>query len=116
MFNKGPVLGFLKLAAVLIVVVCVVNADQLWHLIQKTPYALEYNVSEANVTILPRPADCDFFASPIGFKSCHYEKEVAVFDNLGRGIVGGYVINRYAGERLARGQASSVTVGWHRIE
>jgi hypothetical protein len=103
-----------KVAAVLFVIICAVNADQLWRLIQKTPYAWEYNISEANVTYSPRPSDCDFFGSPVGFKSCHYEKQVQVYDDHGRPIVNGYVVDG-RGERVGRGKADRVTVEWSKI-
>jgi hypothetical protein len=70
----------------------------------QTLYAWGYNVSEAKVTLYPRPADCDFFGSPIGLKSCHYEKQVQVYDKYGRSIVKG------------RGNADSVTVYWSKVD
>ncbi len=80
----------------------VFNPDQVWQLIQKTPYPSS-TMSPRPRSSFPRPSDCDFFGSPIGFKSCHYEKQVQVFDNTGRLIVDGYAVDWR--ERVVRGQA-----------
>ena len=46
----------------------------LWH--SKIRYALQYQVGYHKVMMDPEPVDCDFLRAPIGFKGCHYAREV----------------------------------------
>jgi hypothetical protein len=39
-------------------------------------YAVEYKVSPKKIQIDSKPADCDFWHAPVGFKGCHYERSV----------------------------------------
>jgi hypothetical protein len=40
-------------------------------------YSLRYRVPSDKVYIDPEPKDCDFWHAPVGFKECHYEKQVS---------------------------------------
>jgi hypothetical protein len=43
--------------------------DEVW-------YATKYCAPTEKVTIYHRPTDCDYYHAPIGYKDCHYEREV----------------------------------------
>lgn len=47
-----------------------------WWGIDVVWYSAEYGVSTDKVHIDPKPTDCDFWHAPVGFKGCHYEREV----------------------------------------
>jgi hypothetical protein len=40
-------------------------------------YSFTYRVPTDKVYIDPEPTDCDFLHAPMGFKGCHYEKQVS---------------------------------------
>lgn len=46
--------------------------DRVW-------YSAVHNADWKQVNVNKRPADCDFFYSPIGNKSCHYKKSTVIF-------------------------------------
>jgi hypothetical protein len=43
---------------------------------QRTYYRTFYGGSHSNVVLVAEPRDCNWATSPMGNKSCHYDKEV----------------------------------------
>lgn len=43
-------------------------------------YSFKYNVGFKDVSTEPKPDDCDFLRSPMGFKGCSYKARVRVFN------------------------------------
>jgi len=48
----------------------------IWH--AKWRYAAAYNIPSSQIYVQVEPHDCDFFASPLGTKYCHYERTVSI--------------------------------------
>ena len=44
-------------------------------------YGMANHVVSRNVSLTPKPHDCEFLTAPIGEKHCHYEASVAVINN-----------------------------------
>jgi len=61
--------------AVLVVIAVVVWVPDMWH--SKARYAWSHDISTDQVTVEPRPKDCDFFHVPIGDKGCEYKRQVS---------------------------------------
>ncbi len=78
--KKNPVLEALYI--LLAVWLGIAALDYLSHArwVNKFRYAIWYRVDGSRVQQLEDkpPSDCDFLKAPIGFKGCHYKKEVVV--------------------------------------
>ena len=81
----------------------------------KAWYSFRYNADFANITILKRPVDCDFFHAPLGLKGCTYEKRTNVFGDEQRQAL---IRQATTGEgRLsATNRPNAVTVYWDKTE
>jgi hypothetical protein len=49
---------------------------RLWH-------AVWYGVDMEQVSIEPKPPDCDFWYAPVGRKACHFKSTIAAFNSAG---------------------------------
>ena len=77
--NGDEMLGSLFGIGVLITIVWLTFFDG-WH--SKLRYFIQYgnqysSVSYDQVTIVPKPHDCEWSTSPLGNKNCHYEPDVS---------------------------------------
>lgn len=68
----GTLLGWLVFLLIAWFVVAYLLPDG-WRI----KYAMRYLVSYEHVSVEARPTKCDFFHTPIGEKSCHYEKQIS---------------------------------------
>jgi len=61
----------------------------------KIKYSVEYDVDISKVERKAPPSDCNFFYAPLGFKGCHYKKDVSAF-NSDSMLVGGDDAPKYS--------------------
>ena len=91
-------------------------------------YALRYKVNLDNVTFERRPFDCDWDASPIGSKHCHYERTDVAMNSKGQIVDGSHVTLNAEKSRISLDDGRTwydapadlgvrkVRVGWNRLE
>jgi hypothetical protein len=77
-------LGFAIIAA--FIVVLYILLPQRWT--GPWRYAHQFNVPTSHVHWKDKPAFCDYFLSPMGDKSCHYNPSIAAYNSAGELVAG----------------------------
>jgi hypothetical protein len=85
------------LIAVVVLLIIVGIVVWIWSAggIFKTVLSLRFSVSPENISIEPKPHDCDYNRAPLGDKGCHYEPAVTAY-NAAAEVVGGDHAPKYS--------------------
>jgi hypothetical protein len=78
----------------------------------------EIVVDVSQVTIIPKPTDCNFFRAPMGDKACHYDRQIhsVLVKTQGQFHYVKYDDNLWQVDDNYPNTQQSVIVGWKKIE
>ena len=79
-----------NIAGIIGAVVVVLILSSFWFdkLTYRAWYSFAYGCAYKKVTVVKRPADCDFLYAPIGDKDCHYKKVIMAYNTQGQLVAG----------------------------
>lgn len=57
-----------------VIILAVIFGSDIWN--SKWRYAIFNGLSRDEIEVQGKPSDCDFSRAPLGYKGCHYQKQV----------------------------------------